>query len=592
MTMNDNSTDKKLIYNSRFPDYIRDNADSFFLLKFFSKEEQRDYFLSGKLYMRQHTEFANEELGHGRADYTEGAEVVAVQKSDTAFLDIRFVQADSGELYVRLDELSEKPEGYRENQAFISYPVENQKRNIFCMYTLWGNTENDSVTPIDVNCMSNFGEYGVLITNSVEFLNRVAIAVKNRDDILSGHCGFVEYYSECQVGNIIDMNPFLKRAEGYLHQNEFRICVDTDNTDLLELDLGVRLTDIAVPIKLASFSRDLRYNDGQLQFHCDRDGIKRMVRVDKPKLNTDGQIQHLLSKGVKFNLISVDEATTYLRNNNNYFKLRAYRKNFPKHPSGPNEGKYINLDFAELKDLSIIDMRMRYVFIQMALDIEHFAKVKLLQAIEDSNDDGYQIVEDYCNDLMATDATNGTHHFDSLEGDLSRNRNNPYCGGIIAKYDGCYPVWAFVEIIPLGSMIHFYGYCAKKLGRKDLEDEFYLLKTIKELRNAAAHSNCIIHDMGTKDSKHKTNYSVLRALNGISKAVKDSQLGNKRMRQMITLLYTHKILVTSVGVHNHTKLILNELVDRMYHHIDYYADNENIIAAFDFLKKAVDIWFS
>jgi len=317
-----------------------------------------------------------------------------------------------------------------------------------------------------------------------------------------------------------------------------------------------------------------------------------MQREDKPKLDTEGQIQHLLSKGVRFELISIEDAKAYLRDNNNYFKLRAYRKNFPKHPDGVNKDKYINLDFAQLKDLSIIDMRLRYIFLQMALDIEHFAKVKLIRAIEDSTDDGYQIVEDYQTKLRADDAINNTYHYDSLVRDIERNRNNPYCGGIIDKYTGCYPVWAFVEIIPLGTMIHFFGFCARKLQRKDLTDDYYLLKTIKDLRNAAAHSNCIIHDMGTKDSRYKTNYSVLRALKGISKATKDSQLGNARMQQMITLLYAHTAFVTSKGVHDHTKDLLQGLVDRMYHHIDYYDGNENILKAFDFFRKAVDILFS
>lgn len=317
-----------------------------------------------------------------------------------------------------------------------------------------------------------------------------------------------------------------------------------------------------------------------------------MQREDKPKLNTEGQIKHLLSKGVRFELISVEEATAYLRDNNNYFKLRAYRKNFPKHPDGAHKGEYINLDFAKLKDLSIIDMRMRYVFFQMALDIEHFAKVKLIRAIEESPDDGYQIVDDYKAQLIVEDSANNTHYHDLLINDIKRNQDNPYCGGIIDKYDNCYPIWAFVEVIPLGTMIHFFGFCADQLQDKSLKDGYYLLKTIKELRNAAAHNNCIIHDMGTKDSKHKPNYSVLRALKGISKATKDSQLGNERMRQMITLLYAHTFFVSSIGVHNHTKDLLTELVDRMYHHIDYYDGNENILKAFDFFRKAVDILFS
>ena len=317
-----------------------------------------------------------------------------------------------------------------------------------------------------------------------------------------------------------------------------------------------------------------------------------MNRADKPMLNTDEQIKHLISKGVKFEKISVEEAREYLRENNNYFKLRAYRKNFPKHPGGADKGKYIDLDFAMLKDLAIIDMRLRYALIQMALDIEHFAKVKLLKAVEGSDDDGYQIVSDYFEDLQNKDDENDTQYYKKLEAELHRNLKNPYCGGIIKKYDGCYSVWAFVEIISFGTLIHFYGFCADRLGRQDLKDIFYLLRTIKELRNAAAHSNCILHDMGAKDSRYDPNYNITKALKDISKTTRRTNLRNERMRQITYMLYTHSIIVTSEGVHNHTRDMLFELVNRMYRNIGYYFDNQTIESSFGFFAKIVDIFFA
>lgn len=318
----------------------------------------------------------------------------------------------------------------------------------------------------------------------------------------------------------------------------------------------------------------------------------RVKKEDKPMLNTDSQIKHLQSKGVQFNRITVEEATAYLQENNNYFKLRAYRKNFPKHPDGALEGQYINLDFAFLKDLSIIDMRMRYTFLQMALDIEHFAKVNLLRVIEESGEDGYTIVEEYFDSLITDDAISDGNRYNNLLSELERNRKNPYCGGIIEKYDGCYPVWAFIEIISFRTLIQFYRFCSKHFDDKYLEERYYLLLTIKELRNATAHSNCLIHDMGAKDSIHKPNFSVLRALSGISKTTRDNRLKNERMRQIITLLYAYTVFVTSKGVLKHTKDNLAALVSRMYREIDYYSDNNNISVSFDFFKKAVDILYN
>lgn len=299
----------------------------------------------------------------------------------------------------------------------------------------------------------------------------------------------------------------------------------------------------------------------------------------RPMLSTDEQIDHLISKGVRFKRISLDEARKYLRENNNYFKLRAYRKNFDKHPGGENEGKYINLDFAMLKDLAIIDMRMRYIFLQMVLDVEHFAKVKLLNLINQHNEDGYQIVSDYCKE-------------NNIDAEMNRAQSNPYCGGIIQKYNKHFPVWAFIEVVPFGTTMRFYGFCAQRFNDGDMKNEYYLLQTIRQLRNACAHSNCLIHNMGTKDAKHRTSYKVLRALNEIPKSKRKSQLGNECMRQIVTLLYAHSIFVPDGGVRKRVKDGLNELVRRMYVHFDYYEENSNICAFFGFFKKSVDILFS
>lgn len=313
-----------------------------------------------------------------------------------------------------------------------------------------------------------------------------------------------------------------------------------------------------------------------------------MRTKERPILNTDGQIAHLQSKGVKFEKISTEEAKQYLSLNNNYFKLRAYRKNFPTHPAGIHVGKYINLDFAMLKDLAIIDMRLRYVLMHMALDIEHFAKVKLLRAVVNSGNDGYQIVrayQDYLNDQKKDGKS-------KLDEELRRNNENPYCGGIIENYNGRYPVWAFVEIIPFGSFISFYKFCAEQFNNNDMKDDYYLLLSVKYIRNAAAHNNCILNDLREKDCEHKANYRVMRALGGISKTTRNKKMKNIRIQQIVTLLYTHSILVTSDGVREFEKQELKELCERMYRHIDYYADNDIIRSTFGFLKKTVDILYA
>lgn len=123
-----------------------------------------------------------------------------------------------------------------------------------------------------------------------------------------------------------------------------------------------------------------------------------MYKELKPMLTPQELINHLEEKGVKFKLINKEDAQKYLEENNNYFKLVSYRKNFPKYENGENIGKYIDLDFKMLMDLSIVDMRIRKTMLSIVLDLEHYTKVKLLSKIENTSKDGYTIVEEYMQD--------------------------------------------------------------------------------------------------------------------------------------------------------------------------------------------------
>ncbi len=79
----------------------------------------------------------------------------------------------------------------------------------------------------------------------------------------------------------------------------------------------------------------------------------------KPKLSIEQQIKHMKEKGIQFSIVTESEAMDYLLNNNNFFRLKAYAKNYEKYNSGENKGKYFKLEFAYLKELAIIDMEFR-----------------------------------------------------------------------------------------------------------------------------------------------------------------------------------------------------------------------------------------
>ena len=308
---------------------------------------------------------------------------------------------------------------------------------------------------------------------------------------------------------------------------------------------------------------------------------------NKPRLSLDEQIAYLKEKGVQFNITNETDARTYLERNNNYFKLTAYRKNYDKHPGGENKGKYINLEFAYLIDLAIIDMKLRYQMLQLALDVEHHTRLQLIGKMEQYGEDGYQIVEDYIDSL--SDAQRG-----NLSNEIERSKKSIYCKNLVEKYDGEYPVWVFVEIVSFGDLINFYGFCADRFDGKEMRDMFFRLRTCKEIRNASAHNNCILNDLKAGTATHASNAAVVKELmkiKGLNANFRKNRMSNARIQQIVTLLYTHRSMVRSDGIIQSEAEALHKIIERMGKNAKYYKENNMISSTFNFLKIVVYNWY-
>ena len=113
----------------------------------------------------------------------------------------------------------------------------------------------------------------------------------------------------------------------------------------------------------------------------------------KKKLTIDEQIEDLKKKGVTFEIMCEEDAKKFLRYNNYYFKLKSYAKNYP---INPKNGKYVNLEFAYLVELSKLDMYLRKIILGMCLDVEHILKTRMLYDVsQNEKEDGYNIVKKY-----------------------------------------------------------------------------------------------------------------------------------------------------------------------------------------------------
>lgn len=304
------------------------------------------------------------------------------------------------------------------------------------------------------------------------------------------------------------------------------------------------------------------------------------LRLDKPMLTIEEQIAHLKEKGVTFDGCAEPDAAAYLADKCQFFKVTAYRKLFDKHVGGKKDGLYINLDFSQLIYLADLDRKLRDTLLPMTLDVEHFAAVGLLKAAESHEEDGYGIIRDY---LDSTTASRRRY----IENELRSRSADEYCGAVIRKYHDNMPIWAFTEVVSFGTFIGLMKFCAERWEDGEVLESHYLLKKAKSVRNASAHSQCILNELSADESPERVAPAIMQAMAtcGIGKRLRSKKMRNPRMAQIATLLYQYNRIVPSGGTLRNRKTALTELFRFFDDSTDMLPESNPAVSSMEFLRR-------
>lgn len=300
---------------------------------------------------------------------------------------------------------------------------------------------------------------------------------------------------------------------------------------------------------------------------------------ERPKLDYKEQIEHMKEKGIKFSIMSDAMALNFLENNNYYFKLKAYAKNYDKWFTGCNKDKYKNLEFAYLVELSTLDMELRYLIIKMCLDIEHFLKIALLKDVNENADEtGYEIVKKYFD------------YFPDVKEDLNMKKNKSSCKDVIEKYIEDPAIWNIVEVLSFGQFIELYDIYYRQYEKKNYRA---YLGCVKFIRNAAAHNNCLLNSIkkpySVEFTKSKKVASEISKIRGMKTLTMQKMLSNPVIHDFAALLCLYNKAITSDAVKQHRYAELDELINKRFvRHEDYFKNNTYIKETYNFIKLVVD----
>lgn len=320
-------------------------------------------------------------------------------------------------------------------------------------------------------------------------------------------------------------------------------------------------------------------------------------RADKP-MRSPAELVTMLKeeKGITFNYMDTLEAEAHLGNKNNYLRTASYRKNYDKHETGDHVGKYIQLDFAYLVELSKLDMYLRTYLLQMCIDVEHAIKVSIIADIEKNvAEDGYTIV----NDFLAKNP--------DIVGSISKKADSVFTGDLIQKYFRlCYvfdrkseyihtetlksdcPVWVLVEVLAFKDFLRFAEYYTKCYPNR-LSLNYKLLNTVRNLRNACAHNNCILISLRTGATKPPSVVSQRVAkIPTIGKEERKNKLSCRPLFEIVCLLMEYEHWVSEPLKSKRLEILKRFAHGRLVSHAGFFDGNQVIHTSLIFLQKIID----
>lgn len=306
---------------------------------------------------------------------------------------------------------------------------------------------------------------------------------------------------------------------------------------------------------------------------------------DKRKLSVDEQIDDFVWKNVKFDLCSKEEAKSFLTYNNYYFKLKSYAHNYDKYSKLDMKHKYINLDFAYLVELSVLDMYLRKWIVSACLDVEHVLKTRLMRDItQNEQEDGYSIVKKYVEQQGYTVLANLYSNIDkSATSELIKK---------IKEDEDKIPVWSFVETLSFGKFIELYQLYYGIYGGKSYSS---YLGSIKFLRNAAAHNTCLLNSLrkpyGVKINKNMDIMDCLSKSKKFSTSYK-TKMENPVIHDLVVLLFVYWDILNTNANRNMRSKGFADLKDLFYNKMtrneDFFMKNDVLVEDYKFICQVIE----
>jgi hypothetical protein len=305
---------------------------------------------------------------------------------------------------------------------------------------------------------------------------------------------------------------------------------------------------------------------------------------DSVLLSGAQQVALLKREGVKFCQMSEEAAAAFLERACPYYLVAKYGVLFERYAAGPNAGKFIALDFAQLHKLVELDILFCRALRHITLDIEFFFKLQLLSYLRLKGVGADGIAEAYLGSLVEP-------YRSGIRSQLLVSMDNSFNAARIERLPEPLSATLLLDNCSFGTLVDFTRYVARLWRDRTLLNEHYNLKDAKAMRNHVAHGDPVLPGFASfcgkkRDSNCEVKKALARA--GFSESLRNKWMKRPAIRMAATSLILYEQVVHEVDSRAYTKLQLDGLFNKVRASSDLLAvsgPGSTVWRGFAFLER-------
>lgn len=292
------------------------------------------------------------------------------------------------------------------------------------------------------------------------------------------------------------------------------------------------------------------------------------------------RIEYLKSQNIKFSIINEEQALQIMCLEFPLSKIEDMSSLFEKYRTAEKKNTFVNLDFAHLYYLALIDEELSDILMRICLDLEAKLKTILINDVYK-----LKVADKFLNEYISSD-------YAFLSRDYSEEINDFI--KFHEDYSDLYTFDRFLNMLPLGAIeriIHsFYDKYCEDLQEKSLLHYEKTLNSIRHIRNCVAHNGAIISKANIIRGEQNSKVSAYLKHSGVGERTLSTNLSKTVIFDIANILHLYCVIQPNDKIKKNNEKLSTFIKDIRKRYRKYFIDNEPLVSIYRFLRDIIEIY--